>query len=263
MKPSAIAITERIQMLVAKVLATHAVGHQLHLIGGFRYRLLDASCRASVDIDYHWEGDLDKKQGEIVEVLRARLLPEVKRQFAYDGDIRPASDPAGESPTVRTVDMAFYRLAESGSRIEIPLEITHIPRLDPPVVRTVAGTVFLTVSDADMIESKIIAVVNRTFTQTRDILDIFLFQDALRPDASARLSQKFSALSLSPADVSERLGRLQDAASVHVRQIERVLETHVDPTVAANLRAAGGAAMIWDRVMRLLIDRLAMQEAEA
>ena len=262
MENTGIATTERIQMLAAKVLATHAVGHQLHLIGGFRYRLLDASCRASIDIDYHWEGDLDKKQGEIVEVLRTRLLPEVKRQFAYDGDIRPASDPAAESPAVRSVDMAFYRLAEPGSRIEIPVEITHIPRLDPPVVRTVAGTVFLTVSDADMIESKIIAIVNRTFTQARDILDMFLFQDSLRPDASSRLSQKFSALSLSPADVIERLGRLQDAAAVHVRQIERILDAQVDPAVAANLRAAGGAAMIWDRVMRLLSDRLTMQESK-
>ena len=261
MQYHAFAIVERIQTLAAKTLATHAVGHQLHLIGGFRYRLLDASCRASIDIDYHWQGDLDKKQGEIVNVLRGRLLPEIKRQFAYDGDIRPASDPAGESPAVRTVEMAFYRMAESGSRIEIPLEITHIPCLDPPIVRTAVGTVFLTVSDADMVESKIIALVNRTFTQARDILDIFLFQDSLAPDASARLSQKFGTLSLASEDVAERLGRIRRGASVQVRQIEQILDAQVEPAVAANLRAAGGAAMIWDRVMRLLVDRLAMREA--
>ncbi len=113
-----------------------------------------------------------------------------------------------------------------------------------------------------MIESKIIALVNRAFTQVRDVLDIFLFQDSLRPDASARLSRKFRTLSLSPADVIRRLGRLQDAASVHVREIERILDEQVDPAVAANLRVAGGAAMIWDGVMRLLIERLAMLESE-
>jgi len=256
------AIAERIQTLAVKLLATQPVGHQLHLIGGFRYRLLDASCRASIDIDYHWEGNLDNKQAEIVEVLRKRLLPEVKRQLAYDGDVRPASGPAAESPAVRIVEMAFYRLAERGSRIEIPLEITRISRLDPPTVRTVAGAVFLTVSDADMIESKILALVNRQFTQARDILDIFLFQDTLRPDAAGRLSQKFSELSLSPADVIKQLGRLQAASSVHVREIERILDGQVDPAVAANLRLAGGAAMIWDCVMQLLADRLTLQESK-
>ena len=88
MESSSVAISERIQTLAARIVATQPVGHQLHLIGGFRYRLLDASCRTSIDIDYHWEGDLDQKQREILDVLRKRLLPEVKRQFAFDGDIR-------------------------------------------------------------------------------------------------------------------------------------------------------------------------------
>lgn len=62
--PSAAA--ERIQLMTATILATHPVGHWLHLIGGYRYRLLDASARASVDIDYHGEGDLQQKQMEII-----------------------------------------------------------------------------------------------------------------------------------------------------------------------------------------------------
>jgi len=263
MKGGHTTIVERIQELAAKILATQPVGHGLCLIGGFRYRLLDASCRASIDIDYHWDGDLDRKQAEIVGVLRKRLLPEVRRQFAYEGDIRIATGPAAESPAVRIVAMAFYRSAEPGSRIEIPLEITHISCLDPPEVRTIAGTVFLTVSDADMIESKIIALANRHFTQTRDILDIFLFQDTLRSDASRRLSQKLSGLSLSPADLVERIAKLQPSRVVHVREIERILDEQVDPVAAANLRIAGAAAMIWDRVMRLLTDNVTKQESES
>ena len=57
------------------------------------------------------------------------------------------------------------------------------------MVKTIAGTVFLTVSDADMIESKILACLNRPFFQVRDILDIFLFQDTLSHDTPVRLSK--------------------------------------------------------------------------
>ena len=89
MENDALTIVERIQTLAATIIATHPAGHQLCLIGGFRYRLLNASARTSADIDYHWEGDLQRKQVEIVDVLRSRLLPEVKRQFGYDGDVRP------------------------------------------------------------------------------------------------------------------------------------------------------------------------------
>ena len=226
------------------------------MIGGFRYRLLNASARASTDIDYHWEGDLQRKQVEIVDVLRSKLLPEVKRQFGYDGDVRPGMGPDAESPAVRIVETAFYRVAEPGSRVEIPIEITSVARLDPPTVRTIAGTVFLTVSDADMIESKILAFLNARFCRVRNVLDVFLFQDALRPDAPARLSQKLRKLALPLADAIARLDRVETNRAVHVREIERLLGEQVAPAVTANLRAAGGAAMVWDSVMRLLRDTL-------
>ena len=183
-------VVERIQRAAARIIATHPAGHQLCLIGGYRYRLLNASARASIDIDYHWEGDLQRKQMEIVDLLRSKLLPEVKRELGYDGDIRPAAGPEAESPAVRIVEMAFYRVQDPGSRIEIPIEITSVARHDAPMVKTIAGTVFLTVSDGDMIESKILACLNRPFFQVRDILDIFLFQDTLPPDAPVRLSKK-------------------------------------------------------------------------
>jgi hypothetical protein len=245
-------LVQSIQTLAAKVLATGPAGQQLHLIGGFRYRLLNASSRASADIDYHWEGDLDAKQAQIVDVLRKRLLPEVKRQFAYEGDVRPASGPDADSPAVRIVELAVFRRAEAGSRIELPIEITTIARLDPPLVRTVEGTVILTVSDADMIESKIVALLNRSFPRARDALDLFLFQDALPADARERLSRKLSALPLPQADVVARLDALEANAAVFVRQIAQVLDEQVEPAVAANLRGAGGAAMIFDTVIRLL-----------
>jgi len=248
---------ERIQMLAVKTLATHPQGRGLCLVGGFRYRLLNASARASNDIDYHWEGDLQKKQMEIVELFRSKLLPEVKRQLGYDGDVRPAAGPEADSPIVRTVALAFYRVAQPGSRIEIPIDIIGVARLDPPTVRTVEGVVFLTVSDADMIESKVLACLTGSFLQVRDVLDVFLFQDALRPDAPGRLSRKLNQLSLPPAKAIERLNKLESGRTVHVRGIERLLDEQVNPAVAENLRAAGGAAMVWDSVMSRLHEVLA------
>ena len=248
---------ECIQLVAARTLATHPEGCGLCLVGGFRYRLLNESARASNDIDYHWEGDLQRKQMEIVEVFRRKLLPEVKRQLGYDGDVGPAAGPDAESPVVRTVELAFYHIEEPGSRIEIPVDIISIVRLDAPMVRTVEGTVFLTVSDADMIESKVLACLARSFLQVRDILDIFLFQDALRPDSPGRLSLKLSKLALTPAEAIERLNKLANTRTVHVRGIERLLDEQVKTVVATNLRTAGGAAMIWDSVMFLLHEILA------
>jgi hypothetical protein len=152
--------------------------------------------------------------------------------------------------------MAFYRITEPGSRVEIPIEITSVAHLDAPMIRTIAGTVFLTVSDADMIESKILAFLNRPFSQMRDVLDVFLFQDAVRPDSPARLSQKLRKLALPLADAIDRLDRLETNRAVHVREIERLLGEQVAPAVTANLRAAGGATMIWDSVMSLLRNAL-------
>ena len=262
MEKSSTTIVESIQFLAAKVLATNAAGHRLCLIGGFRYRLLDDSCRASVDIDYHWDGDLEAKQAEIIDVLRKKLLPEVKRQFGYDGNIRPAIGPDAESPAVRIVAMSFYRPAVAGSRIEIPLEITSIPLADMPAVRTVAGTVFRTVSDADMIESKLLALLNRSFLRVRDILDVFLFQDSLLADSDRRLSEKLQMLSVSPQNAAKGLRRIEAQRIVHVREIERILEDQVDPPAADNLRDAGGGAMIWEAVMHRLEEVLGVEERE-
>ena len=153
---------------------------------------------------------------------------------------------------MRTVDLAFYRVAEPGSRIEIPIDVIGVARLDPPIVRTVEGTVVLTVSDADMIESKILACLARTFLQVRDVLDVFLFQDALLPDSPGRLSQKLNQLSLPPAEAIERLNKLANSRTIHVRGIERLLDEQVNAAVVVNLRAAGGGAMIWDSFMSLL-----------
>lgn len=247
---------ERIQKLAAGLIAASPAGHRLCLIGGFRYRLLSHSCRTSLDIDYHWDGSLDGKQMEIVDLLRSKLLPEVKRRFGYEGTVYQATGPDADSAFVRTVMAAFCRTGEAPDRIELPVEITNIPCLDAPVVRTVSGTVYLTTSDADMIESKVIALFNRVFLEERDILDLFLFQDSFVADSANRLRTKFVILQFSPAAVSDRCVRLLTNRVVHVRAIDEIIDDQVDVAVAANLKAAGGGNMIFDAVVALLADKL-------
>ena len=66
--------TDRLQRVVARLVAISPAGVNLLLIGGFRYRLLDNSQRFSVDIDYHWGGDLDAKQQELLALCRRVIL---------------------------------------------------------------------------------------------------------------------------------------------------------------------------------------------
>lgn len=249
-------LVEDLQRLVVRAIARHPAGHRLCMIGGFRYRLMNQSCRMSDDIDYHWDGDLAGKQAEIVDLLRAAVLPEAQRQFRCEGDARPATGPDADSPVVKTVDLAFYRRGEPGSRIEIPVEITSIPCADVPIVRTVDGTVYLTASDADMIESKAIALLNRTYVQARDILDLFLFQDRLVADSATRVREKLDRLGVSAQAVIERCHALEVNRERHIKAVEAVMNEQVEASVAANLRAAGGARMIFDAAMAILDGRL-------
>lgn len=256
MQPQEARATEEIQRLATGLIATSPAGHRLRLIGGFRYRLLNQSCRTSLDIDYHWDGDLDGKQMEIMELLRAKLLPEVERRLAYDGDVRKATGPDADSPFVKTVTMAFHRTGEAGDRIEIPVQITNIACMDPPVVRTAAGTVYLTASDADMIESKVIALFNRTFLAERDIVDLFLFQDGFVADSARRLKAKLAGLHITPESVADRYARLRANRVIHMRAIDAIIKDQIDAAVAANLKASGGGGMVFDAVVAMLKDRL-------
>jgi hypothetical protein len=249
-------VIEDIQRLIVRLIATCPAGHRLRLIGGFRYRLLDGSCRTSADIDYHWDGDLDAKRSEIAELLTRRLLPEVRRRFGYDGHIRATESPATESPFVKTVTAELYRTGERADRVEIPVEITAIPCADEPTVRTVSGTVYLTASDADMAEGKVVALFGRTYVQPRDLVDLYLFQDQLTVASAGRVQAKLATLGLSPERTAERFRALRRGRNQHVRAINAIIADQVEDAAAANLKAAGGGGMLFDAVVALLADRL-------
>ena len=261
MPPDQTTTTEQIQQAVVRLLATSPAGRNLRLVGGFRYRFLDQSARSSADIDYHWDGDLQAKQSELVELFARRLLPEIKRCMGYDGDVRCATGP--ESTAVCTVELAFWRPGVSYRRIEIPVDITRIVCLDAPVVRTATGVIYPTASDADLIESKVIALLNRHVVEHRDFCDLFLFASHFRPDAASRIRTKLATLSLDPHAVSKRLRALRDSRAYHIRAIDAVIADQLDETAAANLRVAGGAATVFDTVFDLLLNRLQFSEEAA
>lgn len=250
--PTQAAARNDIQLLIARLVATSPAGHNLLLAGGFRYRLLDQSTRASDDIDYHWSGDLVAKQQELLVLFRKRLLPAVRRQFGFEGQADVARGPDADSPAVKTVLLAFWKPTVGSSRIEIPVEVTRVTCADPMTLRTVDGVVYTTLSDADQIESKIISILSRPFLQHRDLVDCFLFASHLRPDSSARLGQKLKTLKIPRADIKKRIADLEHAHGYHGKSIARVIEAQLDPEAARNITDAGGARRVLEAVVGIL-----------
>jgi hypothetical protein len=244
--------TDRLQRVIAKLIATSPAGVNLLLIGGFRYRLLDNSQRLSVDIDYHWAGDLEVKQQELLSLFRRSLLKQVRRELGYEGSASVRTRPDADSPNAKIVDLRFWK---KDSLVEIPVEITRIVCLDPPTIRTAGGTVHATPSDTDAIESKIIAVLNRTFLQHRDLVDVFLYGDKLRADSPARVKQKLAKLQLRPEAVVVRLKDLRENRQYHATAIQRVIDEQMEETVAQQISAGGGGGTVLDLALTLL-DRI-------
>jgi hypothetical protein len=148
------------------------------------------------------------------------------------------------------VDLRFWK---GNTHIEIPLEVTQIVCLDPSIIRTAGGTVHPTPSDADLIESKVIAVLNRIFLQHRDLVDIFLYGDKLRPDSLARLKQKVAKMELRPESIARRLKDLQENREYHAAAIQKVINEQMDSTVAQQMNAGGGGRAVLDAALNLVL----------
>ena len=61
---------DNLQRVIARAVAKGPAGVYLLLMGGVRYRLFDKSQRFSVDINYHWGGDLEAKQRQLLSLCR-------------------------------------------------------------------------------------------------------------------------------------------------------------------------------------------------
>lgn len=243
---------EDIQRVIARYVATHPVGHNLALIGGFRYRLLDASVRTSDDIDYHWDGDLEEKQRELIDSFRRGLLSEVSRLLGYSGRVNARTGPDADSPNVRVVDLSFWKDDVTYSLIEIPVEVTRITCRDNVEVRTAGGTIYATASEGDMIESKVIAILGRITMRHRDIVDVFLFQDRFPSDSAQRLKSKLHTLSMNGNDIEKKIRDLRGSSDYHAKATQEVIDTQLDPGAAAQLNTSGGGGMVLDTVIGIL-----------
>jgi hypothetical protein len=255
-------IIEQIQRAVAALVATQPAGVGLWLVGGFRYRLLDRAVRRSVDIDYHWEGDLVAKQQELVELFQRRLLPDIRRHLELEGSVQAASGSADDAVSVASIELAFWRIGSQLGRIEIPVDVTRIECADRPTARTADGIVYRTASNADMVESKVIAIVGRTFLEHRDLIDLHLFASHVGPNTPARLQQKLKRLKLKRATVMRRLADLEHARAHHARSLDSLIREQVDAPAAATLALAGGGMAILEHLQGLLATLLAEQGAE-
>ena len=250
-------VSERIQRMVAAFVATQPAGTGLRLVGGFRYRLLDRGVRRSVDIDYHWHGDLLAKQGELIAAFGRRLLPDVRRRLGLEGSVSPARVADQESPAVATIDLAFWKLGSSLGRMEMPVDILQIECADPPAARTADGIVYRTASDADMLESKVIAIVARTHLEHRDLIDLHLFANHAAPDAAVRIREKLERLKVGEPLVRRRLDDLARSAAHHAKTIDAVIRSQLDPPAAATLVDSGGGRAVLASVRAILAGILA------
>ncbi|MBD3243907.1 MAG: hypothetical protein GF331_25165 [Chitinivibrionales bacterium] len=254
---------EQIQAMAAALVAGNKAGVGLRLIGGFRYRLLNKSPRSSDDVDYCCTEPLEAKREALIGLFRRKLIPAVKRTLGYDGDVRARRVPGDGSETTKTIELAFYRFDMPSSRIEIPVDLTQVACFDDAEGRTVDARLYLTASEQDMVENKVVALFNRTFTQARDFVDIFLFESHLGSDSAARVARKLEALSYAPADINRKLDKLKQNRSVHVRSIDKVFETQFSPDDAESFVRAGGGKMVFNRVLEVIENRLELRGSDS
>jgi hypothetical protein len=167
------------------------------------------SQRFSIDIDYHWDENLREKQKQVEDNCNRVVLREQKRQFKYEGSASRRTGPGADSENAAFVDLRVWK---EGLGFEISIGLTKIIRFDPAAIRTVNGTVYATPSDADMIEAKILAVLNRVYLQHRDFVDIFLYGNTLRPDSPERVKKKIQALAISADSIQKRIQDLNKNA---------------------------------------------------
>ncbi len=103
-----------------------------------------------------------------------------------------------------------------------------------------------------MIESKVIAILNRITPRHRDMVDVFLFQDRFCPDSAQRLKSKLRALRMNDTDIEKKIRDLREHSDYHARAIQEVIDTQLDPEAVAQLNDCGGGKMILDTVTSIL-----------
>jgi len=242
---------EQIQGIIVKALTQNPAGFRLYLIGGFRYRFLDNSCRYSRDIDYYWKGDLVEKQEQIREFLERHIIPEVTRLTGYEGSAHLAAGPDSESTMVKTVDLAFWPGTGKGRRIEIPVNIMYFDCVDNTTVKTAQGVIVPTSSDRDMAEGKVVALLNRWPLQERDFIDLYLFGNNLVKNSGHSIRHKLEK-HLTLKAIKEKLRDIRSASNMHINALDELIQSQMEPAAAANLKEACGGAFVFKQAMSIV-----------
>ena len=114
----------------------------------------------------------------------------------------------------------------------------------------------MTRSDCDMIESKVIALVSSVFIRDRDIVDIFLFESFFTKDSPGRIARKLKNMSLGVSTVSKRIHELIQQRDVRIKAIQRIIDEQVERAQAETIAAGGGAAIVFDRTVKVVTERM-------
>ncbi len=247
---------DEIQRIIMETVSTQIVGTHVALFGGFRYRLLNRHFRRSQDLDLAADGDLDKVRDGVIEVLDGKVIPLLKRKgIVVDGHARISDRPGlllGD--LLRVIDFAAW---DDTQRYAVPIDISGIPHLDEVEVRVHGGVMIPTLSDADMIEGKIVALLCRRDAEGRDYLDVFAFRHHLHPEARRRLSRRLADAGHPDAKaIGALLDRHRRLRLFHLRLIADVIDGFVDEPAATMLRERVGPARIFDEVIGLVEDLL-------
>ena len=243
-------LNETITRLVLVEIARSAAGHQLCLIGGMRYRLINGSPRVSNDLDFSCGDEPHIRQAEIVTLCREVILPLVRTRYGLSGSADAAAGPDANSPVCSTVDLAFWTDAPPYFRIDLPIDITTFPCLDTPEPHVIDGSICLAASDRDMIENKLLALFSRSVTAARDFVDLFLFGSGLHPVDPGRLLRKMATIGLSCGDAHAKLSGFLHARVEHCQKIERVCREQLEESTYRSLSKAGGVGTLFDSVLR-------------
>jgi hypothetical protein len=87
-------------------------------------------------------------------------------------------------------------------------------------------------------------------------VDLFLFSNHLGTDSGARVRQKLSMAGVVEKDVRKQIEDFVEHRAYHIRTIEEVVATQLDPPAAGSIKNSGGGATVLDALLAVLCDRL-------
>ncbi len=240
---------QNIQKIFISSFAVSTVSVGMYLIGGLKFYLLNNSPRLSNDIDFHYEKDLAIKKNELKAFILNSFLPMMKRDHNITGHILP-NHPEEESINLKVIHI--FLTQEDKTSFDLPIEITKIICFDKKNIETFNGKIIGVVSNADLIESKVIAFFSRYYFQARDLVDIWLFKNMFLKDSGKRIFKKLNLLSIDNKTIKNKITDLKNNKTYHTKQIKEVFLTQTSEQINSQIENAGGFNVVLDQIINIL-----------